>query len=131
LQSTEETREGYYLFVSGTGKYKMDFPAEGVIGQKAYSIRKKVYEEFPIHIKGETGSEIRINYYSGDTKDSLQVDLNAFKKRLGYDGDFEKQKEDSQSLYSTHFERNGFRTYAGYVLNEEGTGGIELVYDID
>jgi len=131
LQSTEETREGYYPFVSGTGKFKMDFPAEGMIGQRAYSIRKKGYEEFPIHIKDETGSEIRVNYYSDDTKAFLKDDLHAFKKRLGYEGDFKKVKKNDQTLYYAHFEGNGFRNYAGYVLNEKNMGGIEVVHEID
>ena len=131
LQSTEETREGYYLFVPGTGNYRMDFPAEGVIGQRAYSIRKKGYEEFPIHIKDETGSEIRVNYYSDNTKALLKNDLHAFKKRLGYEGDFKKVKKNDRTLYYAHFEGNGFRNYAGYVLNEKNMGGIEVVYEID
>src|SRR5699024_11960646 len=118
LQSTEKTRDKYYPFLSGTGKYKMDFPAEGVIGQKAYFIKEKRYEEFPIHIKTETGSKVRINYYSDDTLELLKENLNAFKKRLGYDGDFERQKGDNQSLYYAHYERNGFRNYVGYVLDE-------------
>ena len=131
LQSTEETREGYYPFVSGTEQFKMDFPAEGVIGQKAYFIKEERYEEFPIHIKTETGSKVRINYYSDDRKELLKENLNAFKKRLGYDGDFEKLKGDKQSLNYAHYERNGFRTYVGYVLNERESGGIELTYKID
>jgi len=131
LQSTEETREGYYLFVPGTGNYRMDFPAEGVIGQRAYSIRKKGYEEFPIHIKDETGSEIRVNYYSDNTKALLKNDLHAFKKRLGYEGDFKKVKKNDRTLYYAHYEDDVFRTYAGYILNERGTGGIEVIYNID
>src|SRR5690625_2534665 len=131
LQSTEETREGYYPFVSGTGQFKMDFPAEGVIGQKAYFIKEKRYEEFPIHIKTETGSKVRINYYSDDTKELLKENLNAFKTRLGYDGDFEKLKGDNQTLYYTDSEGSGFLDYLGYVQNEKGKGGIELVYEID
>src|SRR5699024_7846043 len=111
LQSTEETREGYYPFVSGTGNYKIDFPAEGVIGQRAYSIRKKAYEEFPIHIKNETGSEIRVNYYSDNTKALLKNDLHAFKKRLGYEGDFKKVKKNDRTLYYAHYEDDIFRTY--------------------
>src|SRR5699024_9847094 len=56
LQSTEETRDGYYHFVSGTGKYKMDFPSSGVIGDRSYIKKKNEYEEFPIHIKRGQGS---------------------------------------------------------------------------
>src|SRR5699024_454576 len=131
LQSTEETREGYYLFVPGTGNYRMNFPAEGVIGQRAYSIRKKGYEEFPIHIKDETGTEIRVNYYSNNKKDLIKNDLHAFKKHLGYECDFKKVKKNDRTLYYAHYEDDIFRTYAGYILNERGTGGIEVIYNID
>ena len=33
LQSIDETRPGYYPFLSRTGKYNMDFPASGVISK--------------------------------------------------------------------------------------------------
>ena len=131
LQSTEETKEGFYPFLSGTGKYKMDFPAEGVIGEKAYTKKKRGYEEFLIHIKDETGSIIRINYYPGDRKESKDQSLDLLKGRLGYDGEFEKKEEDGQSLYYTDFERRGFHTYGGYVQNEQADGGIDISYKID
>src|SRR5699024_12329889 len=89
----------------------------GVIGDKAYFEKKKEYEEFPIHIKEPTDSEIRINYYSSNTKDLLKDDLNAFKKRLGYDGDFEKIEKGNQTIYYAHYENDVYRTYAWYILN--------------
>src|SRR5699024_11366630 len=85
----------------------------------------------PINIKKPKDSEIFINYYSSNTKDLLKDYLNAFKKRLGYDGDFEKIEKGNQTLYYAHYEDDVFRTYAGYILNEKGTGGIEVIYNID
>src|SRR5699024_5133082 len=104
---------------------------EGVIGEKAYVKKKRGYEEFPIHIKDETGSRISINYYPGDRKESIDHSLDWLKKRLGYDGEFEKNEEDNQSLYYTEFERNGFHTFGGYVQNEQADGGIDISYKID
>src|SRR5699024_1054895 len=87
--------------------------------------------EFPIHIKDETGSEIRVNYYSDNTKALLKNDLHAFKKRLGYEGDFKKVKKNDRTLYNAHYEDDIYRNYAGYILNVRGIGGIEVIYNID
>src|SRR5690625_1265071 len=131
LQSTEETRDGFYPFLSGTGKYKMDFPAGGVIDNKAYSVKERNYEEVPISIKDDTGYGMHVIYHSGNTKDLLEDDLHAFKKRLGYDGDLKKLKNSDRSIYYAYFRDNGFDNYIGYVLNQQDTAGIELFYEID
>lgn len=131
LQSTEETREGHYPFVSGTGNYKFDFPAEGVIGEKAYSKKKKGYEEFPIHIEGATGSSLRINYYAHRKTDQLKKDIDAFRSRIGYDGEFKKIEEGSRLIYYSNIEENGFDNYFGYILSDQNMGAIETVYEID
>lgn len=56
LQSTEETEEGFYSFLSKTEKYKMDFPAGGVIDDQTYSVKDDVHEEVPISIEMIQGS---------------------------------------------------------------------------
>src|SRR5699024_6062542 len=53
LQSREETRPGYYPFLSGTGSFKMDFPAEGKLGVKSYNIREENYEAIMIGVGSE------------------------------------------------------------------------------
>src|SRR5699024_9022676 len=55
LQSTEETEEGFYSFLSKTKKYKMDFPGGGVIDDRMYSVTKNVHEEVTISIEDGTG----------------------------------------------------------------------------
>lgn len=70
-------------------------------------------------------------YYSNHTKKRLNDDLERFKKRLRYDGDFDQVEEKDSTLYYARIEDDALRTYAGYVLNEKGTGGIELTYSID
>src|SRR5699024_814640 len=50
LQSVEETEEGFYPLLSGTGKYKMDFPAGGGIDDKMYTNRDDVHEDVAISI---------------------------------------------------------------------------------
>src|SRR5699024_9734874 len=131
LQSTEETEEGFYPFLSKTKKYKMDFPGGGVIDNRAYFIKEKVHEEVHISIEDDTGFGMDVIYYSDDTKEHLKENLNAFKKRLGYDGEFEKIEEGNQTLNYAHYEDEVFRTYSGYVLNEKGICNIEVIYNID
>src|SRR5699024_1209194 len=111
--------------------YKIDFAGVGVIDNRAYFIKEKVHEEVHISIEDDTGFGMDVIYYSDDTKEHLKENLNAFKKRLGYDGEFEKIEEGNQPLYYAHYEDDVFRTYAEYVLNEKGTGGIEVIYNID
>jgi len=93
LQSTEETEEGFYPFLSKTKKYKMDFPAGGVIDNRMYSVKENVHEEVTISIEDDTGFGMHVIYYSNHTEERLTEDLNRFKKRLGYDGDFEEMKK--------------------------------------
>lgn len=131
LQSTGETRDGYYPFLSGTGQYKMDFPAGGVIGERGYFIRENGHEEIQIHIKSETGSRINMIYYSYFKTEQIAENLEGFKHRIGYDDEFKKLEEDNQTLYYSNFKSDIFRIYAGYVQNERGNGGIEIVYEID
>ena len=131
LQSTEETEEGFYPFVSKTKKYEMDFPGGGVIDDRAFSINEKDYEEVHISIEDDTGFGMDVIYYSDDTKELLKENLNAFKKRLGYDGGFEKLKQNNRTLYYAHYQGQGFDNYIGYVLSGKGDGGIELNLEID
>ncbi|WP_088049476.1 hypothetical protein [Virgibacillus dakarensis] len=135
LQSMEETRPGYYPFLSGTGAYKMDFPAGGIVGEKGYGRIKKKKEGYLVGIENEngTGSSITINYDSFKIKDHVESYLDNLKDRLGKEVEFKKLEieDDQQSLYYAYFERNGFYTYAGYLQNEKNHGGIQAVYQID
>src|SRR5690625_3949211 len=56
LQSTEETEEGFYPFLSKTKRYKMDFPAGGVIDDRMYSVKENVHEEVTISIEDDKKS---------------------------------------------------------------------------
>ncbi|MED3736787.1 hypothetical protein [Virgibacillus pantothenticus] len=133
LQSTEETRSGYYPFLSGTGKYKMDFPQGGMINERGYFADDKEYEEYSVHILSDVvgSADITIFYFSYKTPDKLDMDLESFSTRIGKDINYKKIAGDGQSLYYGNFERNGFHTYAGYIQNEKGDGALEIVYQID
>ncbi len=133
LQSTEETRSGYYPFLSGTGKYKMDFPQGGMIGERAYARKEKVHEGYPIHLKNNVvgGAMITIFYFSYDSTDELDMNLESFSARIGKDINYKKIAGDGQSLYYGNIDQNESHTYAGYILNEKADGALEVVYQID
>src|SRR5699024_3922117 len=64
LQSVEETRPGYYAFLSKTGKYEMDFPAGGIISKPAYEIRNRSFEYLDVNISypDKTAASLMVMY---------------------------------------------------------------------
>src|SRR5699024_9240016 len=126
-----EVREGYYPFLSGTEKYQTDFPASGVLGEKSYYKRDDTYEELAIHIKEPNSSIIRINYFQDDSLDLLKDNLDAFKTRIGYEGDFEEIEKNNRTIYYAQEEGDSFRDFFAYVLNIQDKGAVEVVYTLD
>lgn len=66
LQSTEETRQGYYPFLSGTEGFELDFPTEGKLGERSYNIKNKSFEALMINVGNEESNivhNITVNYY--------------------------------------------------------------------
>ncbi|NWO15211.1 hypothetical protein [Virgibacillus sp.] len=133
LQSTEETRPGYYPFLSGTGKYEMDFPEGGMIDKRDYFADDKEYEEYSVRIPSDIvgGGDITIFYYSDDRTDELDMNLESFNSRIGEDINYKKIAGDGQSLYYGNIDKSEFYAYAGYVQNETADGALEIVYQID
>src|SRR5699024_2645760 len=131
LQSVEETEEGFYPFLSGTGKYKMNFPAGGVIDETMYTNRDNMHEDVPIAIDAATGFGMRVLYFSDASQELLEDNLDAFKTRLGYEGEFEKLEKSNRTIYYANQEDDVFRTYAAYILNGKNSGAIEVIYNID
>ena len=131
LQSVEEAEEGFYPFLSGTGKYKMNFPAGGVIDDKMYTNRDDVHEEVPISIEDDTGFGMQVLYFSGEAGEILEDNLRAFKTRLGYEGDFEEIEKNNRTIYYAQDEEKGFRDFFAYVINTQDKGAVEVEYEID
>ncbi|SHH15366.1 hypothetical protein [Virgibacillus chiguensis] len=133
LQSTEETRPGYYPFLSGTGKYEMDFPEGGIIGERGYFADDKEYEELSVHILNGVvgGAGITIFYFSDYTADELDMNLKSFSSRIGEDINYKKIAGDGLSLYYSNIDKSEFYAYAGYIQNEKAGGALEIIYQID
>src|SRR5699024_55030 len=131
LQLVEEAEEGFYPFLSGAGKYTMDFPAGEVIDDKMYTNRDNIHEDVPIAIEDDRGFGMSVLYFSDDNKRLLEDNLDAFKTRLEYEGEFEKLEKSNRTIYYANQEDDVFRTYAAYILNGKNSGAIEVIYNID
>ena len=132
LQSVEETRPGYYPFLSKTGKYKMDFPRDGHIGKQAYSIRKTNFEFIVGGISGTTKAGFTLVFHGENDKANVEDHLNRFKKRIGKDDfDFIINEGSESTIYHYHFNRNNFDKNVAYIQNLKSTGGIEIILTVN
>lgn len=130
LQSTEETRPGYYPFLSGTGKYEMNFPAGGIIGEKGYAVKNDTSEGYLIGIEHRNYSETSININYDRFKNISELDsyLQNLEKRIGLEVEFDIYEDDNKVLYYSEYTRsNEFINYVGYVQNKNDSGGIQLL----
>ena len=134
IQSTEEVEDGYYPFLSGTGQYKMLFPAEGLIDNRGYSVREKSYEAFLTAVinDNDTASQITVDYYGTETAEDSSTSLKHLEGRVGQELDFTKTELETTIVHHApiSFEGNIFGI-AAYVRNATGNGGIEIIYDTD
>ncbi|WP_249870811.1 hypothetical protein [Oceanobacillus saliphilus] len=134
LQSTEETRPGYYLFLSGTGKYEMDFPAGGVVGENSYALKEEDYEGISIGVDNYngTGSYIKLNYDSLDETGREDTILDMINHQFNGELEFDKFTFGNSILYLSYFEDDEtYYGYAGFLQNEVENGGIEIIYETE
>ncbi|AIF42807.1 hypothetical protein [Virgibacillus sp. SK37] len=132
LQSTEETREGYYSFMSGTKAYKMDFPAGGIVGKKGYSKKEQEFESYLVGVDEGNGFEasIKIDYYSkkGTTSAELGMLSKQFKQKLNFKS-YDKN-DNTISLANFKEDKNNFGTVA--LLDDKNTKrGLSLIYETE
>ncbi|AIF42806.1 hypothetical protein [Virgibacillus sp. SK37] len=126
LQSTEETREGYYSFLSGAGAYKMDFPASGIVSEKSYSIKKDGFESFFIGVNQlESEALISVNYNSMYVNIESMQDI--LRKQLDEDLKFNKYDSDDLEIHAATFTVHKGYGMAGMILNKKWDGGGVLV----
>ncbi|MBD1221847.1 hypothetical protein [Virgibacillus halodenitrificans] len=129
LQSTEETREGYYPFLSGTEAYKMDFPANGEISEKSYSIKEKGFESFFIGInQSKNEALINVNYNSIHKGIDSMKDL--LEKQLDENLNFNKYESNHAELQvATYTELDTGFGMAGVIFDKNSKGGIIVSYE--
>ncbi len=141
IQSIEETSPGYYPFLSGTGKYQMDFPGDAIIfGDKdnkitsdhTYILQKDEYEYLRFYKEAqEYDVSVIVRYYSFLGNEGIDLTLERVAKRVEKDLTFEEFPSESQSLYIAPFNYgDGNDGYLGVIQNLEEAGNIQVYYDI-
>lgn len=132
LQSTEETRSGHYPFLSGTGKYEMDFPAGGIVGEKSYALKEKNYEGLSIGVDNYNGTEsyIKINYNSLHEKGREHSILEMMNHQFDGALEFDSFTAENSTLYLSYYEEDEtYYAYAVFLQNEVSNGGIKILYE--
>src|SRR5690625_3584854 len=132
LQSTEETRSGYYPFLSGTGKYEMDFPAGGVIGEKGYTKRNTGIENFIIGVESENGN-MQINTSYNSIRDDDEKHLKSIEQNFSEELNFEMENIEDRTVYLTEnpSESESYYVLIGYVQNQKESGGVEMRFIVE
>ncbi|ASN06095.1 hypothetical protein [Virgibacillus necropolis] len=133
LQSANETRPGYYPFLSGLEAYKMNFPEGGVIGDKLYSKEENGSEKFLVGVddKHNIESSINITYLAAGDSRSLEIELHKerLSSRRGMDLKFNKISSDNKTIYIAPYTlEDNIYGYAAFVQNEVESGAIEIMY---
>jgi len=136
LQSTEETRTGYYPFLSGTGAYKMDFPAEGDIVEEFYNIKDKSFEAIMIsdgNEKANINHIITIEYYDHLTEVHKDSRIGQLLSQIGEDAQLTEVEKNHQTFYIAPYKSKEEASnldiygYGTFVLNNDGQGGVEII----
>ncbi|GAB3804256.1 hypothetical protein GCM10028868_31740 [Virgibacillus kimchii] len=126
LQSTEETRDGYYPFLSGTGRYEMDFPGGGIIGERGYSKEDKRFESFIIGVDNNA-LETSIDFkYLPEKVGNEEIVLNQLSASFGSELDFKKHETENKTIYISHFETKDYFGYVAYIQNRKDIGGVQV-----
>ncbi|MDL4842637.1 hypothetical protein [Aquibacillus rhizosphaerae] len=138
MDSTEEVKDGYYLFRSKTEGYTMLFPKNAVISKRSYERNKSPFES----ITFEDYSKKENYYFKYDVsftsygEDSIENSLEILSDSLDYSGDFKKITDENKLIYyakkKQNFEAdNRSRTvyfFLSYIVPKGGSVGIEYTY---
>ncbi|WP_366249000.1 hypothetical protein [Terribacillus aidingensis] len=104
IESTEQTHEGYFPFVSGTGAYRMEFPGDMIIGEKSYNIgpenrSETIVIQYPTDSINDQNAFInmRVNYFSTQlsvekSKEQMATSSNRELEFKKIESNFDQQK---------------------------------------
>ncbi|OIK08820.1 hypothetical protein [Bacillus sp. MUM 13] len=136
IDSSKSKEDGYFIFKSKTGNYKMLIPNEGIVNDFSYSNKGNKSEFYTVSIKYKDGSEAAMQIsYNGElsnSRDIVKYSLESLKNELDIVTKFKKITTDKNQIYAAPFELKykGSRNYGygGYIYPLEGYGGITLHY---
>lgn len=127
IESTEQTHEGYFPFVSGTGDYEMDFPSDMIIGERSYNIAPEnrsetIVIQYPSEsIKDRTAFiNMRINYYNSylSVEHSKEQMMKSSGRLLEFKGI--ESPHENQLLEIAEYEDGALLVLAPIIWSEDG-----------
>ncbi|MDL4842636.1 hypothetical protein [Aquibacillus rhizosphaerae] len=139
MDSTEEVKDGYYLFRSKTDRYTMLFPEDAEIASGAFYERNK--DSFENLSFVDYSREENYNYtydamYSSHRKKEVEINLRGLSRRVGYDGGYQEIEEGNTLIYlakeqevieNEDRKRIVYRFFS-YIVPKGGSFGIEYIY---
>ncbi|WP_257351525.1 hypothetical protein [Pseudalkalibacillus decolorationis] len=136
MDSTEEVKEGYYKFRSGTNGYTMLFPEDGKLSEKSYSIEEKRFEniDFGAGMGQNISYFVIAKYYQSGT--SKENTLSLIRGMQDYEGDFKEVRLSNKTIYfassMTEFEdeKDTFYNYFSFIKSNESEQGIVYNFSI-
>lgn len=122
LQSTEQTKEGYYPLLSGSNSFTMDFPEDMVISKKSYNIQsddkgETIIISYPAH-QGKAFIIQSLDYYHSQlsAEDSKEQMVNSAGRELNFQT-IESSKE-KQSIEVAEYEDDSLSIIEALIWND-------------
>ncbi|MDQ0231214.1 hypothetical protein [Metabacillus malikii] len=139
LDSTEEVKDGYYLFTSYTGGYSMLWPVDAI--KQFYENNGNSFERiiFGGSNKQENYSyEITTTFESPSLHTSINTNLNSLSNSLNYNGEYKEIRSNGLNIHYANKKQeintqNGSYSdyhFFGYIHAEDSEQGLEFIYSI-
>ncbi|MDL4842634.1 hypothetical protein [Aquibacillus rhizosphaerae] len=138
MDSTEEVKDGYYLFRSKTDRYTMLFPENAEVSRMFYERNKDFFENltFEDYSKEENYYHRSDVMYAPHRENKVEINLNGLSRKVGYSGDYQEIKEKNTLIYlakeqelleNEDRKRTVYRFFS-YIVPKGGSVGVEYIY---
>ncbi len=133
LTSIQETKDGFYPFLSGTGNYEMSLPEDGIVSERSYSIKGDYIETAYVEVeKDEVMIRIRFEYYGSEAYPDLDTSKLALEGSVGEKLDFQKESKENHTVFLSKY-REGDSNKKGFavIAKRENTESLWIRYKIE
>ncbi|MDL4842639.1 hypothetical protein [Aquibacillus rhizosphaerae] len=139
MDSTEEVKDGYYLFRSKTDGYTMLFPKDAEILDSPIYERDKDFFEFVNFVDYSREQNYNYEYdimYSMYGEEGVEVSLKGLSRRVGYSGEYQEIEGENtriyyakeQELYKSDERERTVYGFFSYIVPKGGAVGVEFIY---
>lgn len=140
LESSNEVKDGYYLFKSNTREYNMFWPKNAT--KQFYNSNGQNYERFILEendIEKNYSNEITTTFENrDDTKLLKNASLKVLSNYIGYDGEYREIKTDNKIIYyaktedvvQTDNNKVTFNLFFSYIKEISSGKGLEYIYSV-